>query len=111
MGHVLPKAGWSAIALSGAVALGIVALSRGEPVRSEMGPVAGAIALIGVLMIMVILLAVLALVVVKALAGSPWGAFTVFATIPIAILMGAYGRFIRAGRIGEMSLIGFVLLM
>src|SRR5207253_41258 len=58
-----------------------------------------------------ILLAVLALVVVKALTGSPWGTFTVFATIPIAILMGVYGRFIRPGRIGEMSLIGFVLLM
>ncbi len=85
--------------------------SLGDMIRSEMGPVAGAIALIGVLMIMVILLAVLALVVVKALAGSPWGTFTVFATIPIAILMGIYGRFIRPGRIGEMSLIGFVLLM
>jgi carbon starvation protein len=85
--------------------------SLGDMIRSEMGPVAGAIALIGVLMIMVILLAVLALVVVKALAGSPWGTFTVFATIPIAILMGVYGRFIRPGRIGEMSLIGFVLLM
>ena len=69
------------------------------------------IAMIGVLVIMVILLAVLALVVVKALAESPWGTFTVFATIPIAVLMGVYGRFIRPGRIGEMSLIGFVLLM
>src|SRR6201994_4589664 len=64
--------------------------SLGDMIRSEMGPVAGAIALIGVLMIMVILLAVLALVVVKALAGSPWGTFTVFATIPIAMLMGVY---------------------
>ena len=53
-------------------------------IRSEMGPVAGGIALVGVLMIMIILLAVLALVVVKALADSPWGSFTVFATIPIA---------------------------
>jgi carbon starvation protein len=85
--------------------------SLGDMIRAEMGPVAGAIALIGVLMIMIILLAVLALVVVKALAGSPWGTFTVFATMPIAILMGVYGRFIRPGRIGEMSIIGFVLLM
>jgi hypothetical protein len=60
---------------------------------------------------MIILLAVLALVVVKALAASPWGTFTVFATIPIAILMGLYVRFIRPGRIGEMSAIGVVLLM
>jgi carbon starvation protein len=85
--------------------------SLGDMIRAEMGPVAGAIALIGVLMIMIILLAVLALVVVKALAGSPWGTFTVFATMPIAILMGVYGRFIRPGCIGEMSIIGFVLLM
>src|SRR6266436_4471864 len=83
----------------------------GDMVRSEMGPVAGAIALIGVMLIMVILLAVLALVVVKALAASPWGTFTVFCTIPIALLMGVYSRFIRPGRIAEMSLIGFVLLM
>src|SRR5246500_5003076 len=85
--------------------------SLGDIIRSEMGHVAGGIALIGVLLIMLILLAVLALVVVKALAGSPWGTFTVFATIPIAILMGLYSRFIRPGRIAEMSLIGFVLLM
>ena len=85
--------------------------SLGDMVRSEMGRAAGGIALIGVLLIMVILLAVLALVVVKALAGSPWGTFTVFATIPIAILMGLYSRFVRPGRIAEMSLIGFVLLM
>jgi len=85
--------------------------SLGDMVRSEMGPAAGAIALIGLLSIMVILLAVLALVVVKALAGSPWGTFTVFATIPIALLMGTYARFIRVGRIAEMSLIGVVLLL
>ncbi|WP_431857239.1 carbon starvation CstA family protein [Azospirillum sp.] len=83
----------------------------GDMVRSEMGPVAGVIALIGVMLIMIILIAVLALVVVKALVGSPWGTFTVFATIPIAILMGIYTRFLRPGRIGEMSVIGFVLLM
>ncbi len=85
--------------------------SLGDMVRSEMGPIAGAIALVGVLLIMIILLAVLALVVVKALVGSPWGTFTVFCTIPIALLMGIYARFIRIGRIGEMSAIGVVLLM
>jgi carbon starvation protein len=85
--------------------------SLGDMVRSEMGRVAGGIAQIGILLIMIILLAVLALVVVKALAGSPWGTFTVFATIPIAILMGLYSRFIRPGRIAEMSLMGFVLLI
>jgi len=85
--------------------------SLGDMVRSEMGPVAGGIALIGVLLIMIILLAVLALVVVKALMGSPWGTFTVFCTIPIALLMGIYARFIRVGRIAEMSAIGVVLLL
>jgi carbon starvation protein len=85
--------------------------SLGDMIKSEMGAVSGVIALFGVLAIMVILLAVLALIVVKALADSPWGTFTVFATIPIAMLMGVYGRFWRAHRIGEMSAIGFVLLM
>ncbi|MGO9486759.1 MAG: carbon starvation CstA family protein [Rhodomicrobium sp.] len=85
--------------------------SLGDLVRTEMGPAAGGVALVGVLLIMVILLAVLAMVVVKALAGSPWGTFAVFATIPIALLMGIYSRFIRVGRIGEMSAIGIVLLM
>ncbi len=87
------------------------ARSLGDMIRTEMGVVPGTIALVGVLMIMVILLAVLALVVVKALTGSPWGTFTVFATIPIALLMGLYGRFVRPGKIAEMSVIGFVLLM
>ncbi|MBV8574833.1 MAG: carbon starvation protein A, partial [Acetobacteraceae bacterium] len=85
--------------------------SLGEMIRSEMGDTPGVIALFGVLSIMIILLAVLALIVVKALAGSPWGTFTVFATIPIAVLMGLYTRFLRPHRIGEMSAIGFVLLM
>lgn len=85
--------------------------SLGDLVKSELGQVPGVIALFGTFMIMVIILAVLALIVVKALAGSPWGTFTVAATIPIAILMGVYSRYIRPGRIGEMSLIGFVLLM
>jgi len=85
--------------------------SLGDMVRMEMGPVAGAIAGIGILLICIIVLAVLALVVVQALAGSPWGAFTVACTVPIAFIMGVYARFIRRGRILEMSLIGFVLLM
>lgn len=85
--------------------------SLGELVRAELGPVPGVIALAGAFMIMVIILAVLSLIVVKALAESPWGLFTVAATIPIAVLMGVYLRFLRPGRIGEMSIIGFVLLM
>ena len=85
--------------------------SLGDMIRSELGPVPGAIASIGILMICVIVLAVLALVVVMALKGSPWGTFTVFCTIPIALLMGLYSRFIRPGRIGEMSAIGVVLLL
>ncbi len=85
--------------------------SLGDMVRSEMGPVAGGIAMIGVLLIMIILLAVLALVVVKALVGSPWGTFAVFSTIPIALFMGVYARFIRVGRIAEMSAIGVALLL
>ena len=85
--------------------------SLGDMIRAEMGQTAGTIAMAGVLMIMVILLAVLALVVVKALAQSPWGTFTVAATIPIAVLMGVYGRYLRPGRIGEMSVIGFVALI
>jgi len=85
--------------------------SLGDLIKTELGPVPGVIALFGTFMIMVIILAVLALIVVKALAESPWGMFTVAATIPIAILMGVYSRYIRPGRIGEMSLIGFVLLM
>jgi carbon starvation protein CstA len=85
--------------------------SLGDMARSEMGPVAGGIAGIGVLLICVIILAVLALVVVKALMGSPWGTFTVFCTVPIALIMGLYSRFIRPGRIAEMSIIGVVLLL
>src|SRR5690349_19438030 len=85
--------------------------SLGEMVRTEIGPGAGVIAMIGVLMIMFIILAVLALVVVKALAASPWGTFTVAMTIPIALLMGVYLRFLRPGRVLEMSLIGLVLLL
>ena len=85
--------------------------SLGELVRMEMGPVAGTIALAGAFMIMVIILAVLALIVVRALAESPWGMFTVAATIPLALAMGVYTRWIRPGRIGEVSLFGFVGLI
>ncbi|AWN41901.1 carbon starvation CstA family protein [Methylobacterium durans] len=85
--------------------------SLGELIRAELGTVPGVIALVGTFLIMIILLAVLALIVVKALAGSPWGTFTVMATIPIAILMGVYSRYIRPGKIGEVSILGFVLLM
>lgn len=85
--------------------------SLGELIRAELGIIPGIIALFGTFMIMVILLAVLALIVVKALAGSPWGTFTVMATIPIALLMGVYSRYVRPGKIGEVSILGFVLLM
>jgi carbon starvation protein len=85
--------------------------SLGEMIKEEMGSVTGFISMVGILGIMIILLAVLALVVVKALAGSPWGMFTIACTIPIAILMGIYMRFIRPGRVGEASIIGIVLLL
>ncbi|GLK81181.1 carbon starvation CstA family protein [Methylopila turkensis] len=85
--------------------------SLGDIIRQEMGATAGLIAQIGILLIMIILLAVLALVVVKALVGSPWGMFTVAATIPIALFMGLYSRYLRPGRVGEISVIGVVLLM
>lgn len=85
--------------------------SLGELIKSELGAVPGVIALFGTFMIMVIILAVLALIVVKALADSPWGTFTVAATIPLALFMGVYTRYIRPGRIGEISVIGFVLLI
>ena len=85
--------------------------SLGEMIKDEMGKFTGIISMVGILGIMVILLAVLALVVVKALVGSPWGMFTIAATIPIAIFMGIYMRFIRPGRVGEASLFGIILLL
>ena len=85
--------------------------SLGDMVREEMGRIPGTIALFGCFLIMIIILAVLALIVVKALAESPWGMFTVMATIPIAMFMGVYMRYIRPGRIGEISVIGVVLLL
>ncbi|MEQ1512738.1 MAG: carbon starvation CstA family protein [Lysobacteraceae bacterium] len=85
--------------------------SLGDMIRNEMGNAAGLTAMIGILAIMVILLAVLGLVVVKALAISPWGTFTVAMTIPIALLMGIYLRWLRPGRIFEVSVIGLALLL
>ncbi|WP_066334980.1 carbon starvation CstA family protein [Azohydromonas lata] len=85
--------------------------SLGEMIKMELGPLAGTLASIGVLAIMIIILAVLALVVVKALTGSPWGLFTIAATIPIALLMGIYMRVIRPGHVGEASAFGVVLLL
>ncbi len=67
--------------------------------------------MLAILAILVILLAVLALVVVKALAESPWGIFTVGATIPIALFMGGYMRFWRVGKVLEASAIGVALLL
>jgi carbon starvation protein len=85
--------------------------SLGHMLREELGPAPGIVAMIGVLVLMMIVLAVLALVVVKALTHSPWGTFTVAMTIPIAVLMGAYLRWVRPGRILEVSIIGLVLLL
>jgi carbon starvation protein len=85
--------------------------SLGEMIKMELGNTAGSFALVGVLAIMIIILAVLALVVVKALTDSPWGLFTIAATIPIALLMGLYMRIFRPGKVGEASVIGVVLLL
>lgn len=85
--------------------------SLGEMIKEEMGPIPGTIALFGCFLIMIIILAVLALIVVKALAESPWGVFTVCSTVPIALFMGIYMRFIRPGQVGEISVIGVILLV
>ncbi|MEU6178253.1 carbon starvation CstA family protein [Streptomyces coeruleorubidus] len=85
--------------------------SLGQMARDEIGRVGGAAALIGVFAIMIILLAVLAMVVVNALAESAWGTFSVTMTIPIALFMGFYLRYLRPGRVVETSVIGVVLLL
>jgi carbon starvation protein len=85
--------------------------SLGQMAREEIGPVGGIAALVAVLTIMVIILAVLALVVVNALAESPWGVFSIAMTIPIALFMGFYLRYMRPGKISEVSLIGVALLL
>ena len=85
--------------------------SLGRMVKEEMGGPAGYLAMAAIFAIMIILLAVLSLVVVNALAESPWGVFTVGATIPIAMLMGGYLRFVRVGKVLEASAVGVVVLL
>ena len=85
--------------------------SLGEMAKQELGSFAGIIVMLGALGVMIIILAVLALVVVKALTNSPWGVFSIAATIPIALFMGIYMRYLRPGKIAEVSIIGFVLMM
>ncbi|MCX6978225.1 MAG: carbon starvation protein A, partial [Verrucomicrobia bacterium] len=85
--------------------------SLGQMLKEEVNPATGAIGTVAVLAIMIVLLAVLGLVVVNALADSPWGVFTVSATIPIALGMGTYLRFIRVGKVLEASVAGVVLLL
>lgn len=85
--------------------------SLGELIKAEMGNTAGSIALVATFMIMVIILAVLAMIVVKALTHSPWGTYTVACTIPLALFMGIYIRYLRPGRIGEVSVIGVLCLI
>ena len=83
----------------------------GQMARDELGKIGGTAAIIASLLIMIIIVAILALVVVNALGESPWGVFSVSMTIPIAIFMGLYLRYIRPGKITEISIIGFVLLI
>src|SRR5665213_1422622 len=85
--------------------------SLGQMAREEIGKTGGFAALVTVLLIMVILLAVVALVIVNALKSSPWGAFTIAATVPIAIFMGLYLRYWRPGKVLECSMLGFALVM
>src|SRR5687768_4572934 len=85
--------------------------SLAQMVKEELNTTAGVIGVAAILSIMIILLAVLALVVVKALAESPWGVFTVGATIPIAMLMGGYLRYWRIGKVMEASVFGVVMLL
>lgn len=85
--------------------------SLGQMAKDEIGPIAGYTALVAVLGIMIILIAVLALVVVNALRQSPWGTVTIGLTVPIAMLMGVYLKYLRPGRVLEVSAIGIVLLI
>ncbi|MFI7291983.1 carbon starvation CstA family protein [Streptomyces anulatus] len=85
--------------------------SLGQMARDEIGPVGGIAALVAVFIIMIILLAVLALVIVNALAHSPWGVFSIGMTIPIALFMGVYLRTLRPGKVSEVSFIGVALLL
>ncbi len=79
--------------------------------KDEIGPLGGFVAFVAVISIIVILLGVVALVVVNALRSSPWGTFTIAMTIPIALLMGIYLKYLRPGKVLETSVIGFVLVM
>ena len=85
--------------------------SLGQMAREEIGTVGGFTALLAVLLIMILLLAVVGLVVVNALSGSPWGTFTIAATMPIAVFMGLYLRYWRPGKVLEISAIGFGLVI
>lgn len=85
--------------------------SLGDIIKQELGTTAGVIASIGILMIMIIITSVLALIVVKALTHSPWGTFTIAVTVPIALFMGFYARFIRPGHLGEIAIVGFIAMM
>ena len=117
----LPGAIWiiAGVVLGGAVQDLVILLSSvrrngrslGAMARDEIGPVAGTTALVAILGIMIVLIAVLALVVVNALAASPWGVVTIGLTIPIALLMGVHLRWLRPGRVLEASAIGLVLLV
>ncbi|ALJ22247.1 carbon starvation CstA family protein [Microbacterium sp. No. 7] len=83
----------------------------GQMARQELGRIGGTAAILASLLIMLIIVAILALVVVNALGESPWGVFSVALTIPIALFMGVYLRYLRPGRVTEVSVIGFVLLI
>lgn len=85
--------------------------SLGQMAKEEIGTIGGATALVTVLLIMIILLAVIGLVVVNALKGSPWGTFTIAATMPIAVFMGLYLRYWRPGKVLEVSVLGFLLVL
>ena len=89
----------------------LVRKSEAQEEQEQKTQIRSAVEHIAGLIVGVTAVAVLALVVVNALKGSPWGTFTVFCTIPIALIMGVYSRFIRPGRIAEMSLIGAALLL
>ena len=85
--------------------------SLGQMAREEIGRVGGLVAFLAILSIIIILLSVIALIVVNALKSSPWGTFTIAATIPIALLMGIYLRFLRPGKVLETSILGFLLVV
>lgn len=85
--------------------------SLGQMAKEEIGPLGGFTALVTVLLIMIILLAVVGLVVVNALKGSPWGTFTIVMTMPVAIFMGLYLRYLRPGKVAEVSILGFLLIL